>query len=601
MKSHLRLLACVLEDSRIWCCTSTTRDLETITRRVEREGFSFLTITLPSFCSDFERCLADGFVAPDSFQGFHRPKGMAIPAFLQGMLERVFDSKCGGLLDNPCIHAIACIRQICQMHKKVLLPCSSERKERAYDGYIECENDIKLAVLGITDTDIERFREVSRVLWGSSLQKVNLLVGSQKLIPRHGPGATAERISGNQKYRLAVWTERLQPFFPADQYAIPNLGFADRLAQLDFVEPGRELPVRVIQVPKTLKTPRIIAIEPVCMQYTQQALLHPIVEALETHPLTKGKVNFTNQTVNRDLALSSSRDGRLATLDMKEASDRVSVALVGDMLHMLPDLRDAIFACRSTKADLPGRGIITLAKFASMGSALCFPIEAMVFYTIILMTILESQGLRVSQRSLMRASRDVRVYGDDIIVPVALVPLVCSKLEAFGLRVNYRKSFWTGKFRESCGMDAYDGIPVTPAYCRRMLPASKRDAQEILSAIALGNQLYEKGFWVTAQYVRDSVERVGIPLPRVADTSPIHGRLSYLGYDSFRTCKYLHRDLVFGVVPRVAPQPDVLDDMGALMKCFLKPGSEPFQDKQHLERHGRPLAVNIKLGWFPSY
>lgn len=85
LKSHMRLLECVLADASTWCSTSTTRDFNTISRRVEHEGFSFLTIALPSFCSDFERSLADGCVAPSRFLGFK--KRGALPVLLRGLLE----------------------------------------------------------------------------------------------------------------------------------------------------------------------------------------------------------------------------------------------------------------------------------------------------------------------------------------------------------------------------------------------------------------------------------------------------------------------------------------------------------------------------------
>lgn len=606
--SHMRLLLCVLDDSSIWCRTSTTRDFETITRRVENEGWSFITITLPTFCSDFERSLADGRIDRNSFMGFKRMKNSSLPAFLSGLMSIVFDSVSGCLLDNPDIHAIACIRQICLLHKKVLLPCSKEREKQAFEGFVKCEHEVSIANRKVATLDdsikipLGVFGEVSDVMWSSVLGDLSNKVASHDLIPRHGPGATAEKISGNQKYSIKRWHERLQPFFPADLFAIPSYNALEMLEDIDFIEPDAELPVRVIQVPKTLKTPRIIAIEPVCMQYAQQALMAPMVSVLESHPLTGGKINFTDQTVNRELALSSSKSGRFATLDLKEASDRVPASLVDRMLKTVPALREAIFACRSTRARVPGIGDQHLTKFASMGSALCFPIESMVFYTICISAELQRLGLRVSRTNLLRVSRDVRVYGDDIIVPVEAVPLVCSELEAFGLKVNFRKSFDSGKFRESCGMDAYDGTPVTPAYCRRTLPSNKRNALEIVSALSLSNQLYERGFWIAAQYLRDIVTGLNVPVPIVADTSPIIGRKSFVfDYEYSRVCPILHRRLARGIRIRTVKRTSVIDGYAALMKCFLKQGDEPFADKDHLERYGRPLSVDIKTGWFPVH
>ena len=598
MKSLMQLLECVLADAGTWCRTSTTRDLETISRRLEHEGLSFLTITLPNFCKDFERGLDRGFVAPTDFVGFRRTKEGYLPRIFSGFTELVFNRSTGVLLDAVDVHAVFAIRQLCLLLKKVSLPCSGERERKALDDYVQCENELTTVRAALPDPLFERFRAVARMLWIDTLQGAQQTLLDGEAIPRHGPGATADRISGNQKYDFRSWHERLEPFFPSDAYILPNLGWVHKLEEVEFIEPGSEQPVRVILVPKTLKSPRVIAMEPLCMQYAQQSLLPLLVESIENGRLTKERINFSRQGPNQRLARYASSTGRLATLDMKEASDRVSVWLVESMLSGVPYLRDAIMACRSTTSDVPGLGILSLTKFASMGSALCFPIEAMVFFTIALTVGLQEQGLPLTPRNLKKVSRGVRVYGDDIIIPVESVQSYCEALGLFGLRVNSDKSFWTGKFRESCGADWYDGTQVTPVYCRRLGPRSRRDASEILSWISMSNLFYEKGYWKACQFCRDWVESLRIPLPVVDATSPLHGRLSYtFSYMEERSCPTLHRPLCKGVVVRAVPRKSSIDDMPALLKCLLKTSGKPFLDSKHLERHGRPDSVDIKIRW----
>lgn len=606
MKSLMELLEYVLQDCSTWCRTSTTKDLETILRRYEHEGVSFLTISLPKFCQDFEKSLDQGFVGSSEFAGFSRLRksGLSgsLPKLFSGLTSLVFDRSTGVLLDKPCVHAIFAIRQSCLLVKKALLPCSEERERKAFYDYVQCENELSQARDLVPNRLFERFRELSRMLWTEALQGVQQELLEGDLHPRHGPGSTAERTLGNQKYDITTWNERLQPFFPADAYALPNLGWVHDLGGIEFVEPGAERPVRVISVPKTLKSPRIIAAEPVCMQYTQQALLQPLVEALESAPLTRGKVNFSRQDPNQRLARYASSTQRLATLDMKEASDRVSSWVVEIMLDGLPDLRDAIMACRSTTSAVPGFGVITLAKFASMGSALCFPMEAMAFYTLALLAGLEEQGLRCTVRNLKKVSRGVRVYGDDIIIPVESVQSYCMLLDAFSFRVNKHKSFWTGKFRESCGADWYDGTRVTPVYCRRLMPRSKHDFSEILSWISMANQFYLNGYWKAAQFIRDKIESLRIPLPIVNEESPIQGRTSLVfPYKFSRLCPVLQRPLVKGVLVRAKPRDSHIEGRPALLKCLLKRGLEPFLDPRHLERHGRPDTVGIMIRWATPY
>lgn len=97
---HLELLRCVYIDACNKCSAevSDLRDLQTIRSRVESEGLSFLTITLPEFCKDFERCLSLGFVDSKYFRMFRKYR--AIPVFLQGMLSQIFDRETGRILDE---------------------------------------------------------------------------------------------------------------------------------------------------------------------------------------------------------------------------------------------------------------------------------------------------------------------------------------------------------------------------------------------------------------------------------------------------------------------------------------------------------------------
>jgi hypothetical protein len=615
MKSLTSLVQCILEDIQYGCGTSTTRDFETIAWRVKHEGESFLTITLPNFAKEFERALELGKVDSTLFIGWTRQKSKllgkgALPRFLGGLLSLVFDPKTGVLLNEPNVCAIADIRQVCLMFKKVLLPCSDKRMEGAYKKFIETEHELDNAMAELEPELRMKLRRLARLIWGdatldrSIFREIEERLTSYDHVPKHGPGATAERIVGNDKYNLLHWHSRLEPYFPFDLFGScrPDL-VLEGLGSIKFVDPDAEPPVRVVSVPKTLKTPRIIAIEPVCMQYTQQSLLELLVPAIESHELTRGSVNFTSQDSNREYArLSSQGILSLATLDLSEASDRVHLSLVDDILDGLPNLRDAILSCRSTRADVPGYGVKTLSKFASMGSALCFPVEAMVFYTIVMLAIHEAQNIRPTYASIKKFKAGVRVYGDDIIVPIDMVQAVVRHLQAFGLKVNENKTFWTGKFRESCGMDAYDGMEVSPTYVRRIAPSDRRDAHEIVSWVSLSNQLYKRGYWRAAHYCRRVVEKVlRLPLKLIGSRSAglgLHTFKEWVQSDGWD--KQLHRLITRVPVLRSMPRPSELDGWGALLKYFLRRSDEPFEDRLHLKRAGRPLHAHIKVRRVPG-
>jgi hypothetical protein len=261
-----------------WCQTSTIRDYKTVTERVAHEGLSFLTITLPQFCKDFEKSLEQGYVDSVSFQSFKKRAGL--PVFLSGFLSRVF-SNGGLLLENPCIDSIQAIRQLTLMYSKIEIECSPERVNAAYTRFLECEKDVRVSDKLLPQELLERFKRMGRILLGQLFSDLDLAVHDGKLVPRHGPGATADRLMANQKYSQTEWTQRLEDLFPSAEYLFPSHSSWREAQRVDILEPGAERPVRVITVPKTLKTPRIIAIEPTAMQYMQQALLELIVEGVQ--------------------------------------------------------------------------------------------------------------------------------------------------------------------------------------------------------------------------------------------------------------------------------------------------------------------------------
>lgn len=588
MKSLMWLISSVLAEAGTKCDTDTHLDYKYVVERVEHEGLSFLTITLPTLSHALERGLEVGRFEPLEACAFKRMSKGTLPAFLQGLFVQVFDNKTGVLLKEPSVEAISCIRQVCLMWKKVNIACSEERVNNAFEKFLECERDIAClpdwsSYLPYHDQKVDRVRMVAGILWhrlGSSYSDARR---TDQLMPRHGPGATAERISGNRKFALRSWYSRLQDHFPLDLFACVNWSWLGdpELERINIVEPEEELPVRVTAVPKTLKTPRIIAIEPVCMQYVQQALMAFLVEKLENSWFTAGHVNFTDQSINQRHALSGSRNGTSATLDLKEASDRVSLNLVRLILGQCPDLLGALESARSTKAILPSGVVIPLSKYASQGSATCFPVEAMVFFTLVV-SACTRQDIPVTPQGIRDAIEGVYVYGDDLIVPKDKVLTVLEYLKAFGLKVNDSKSFWTGKFRESCGMDAYAGEMVTPIYLRE-LPQYSRSKRALGSLVSFANQLYGKGWWHTARSVREWIEANYGPLPHVLSTSAGLGWHSFLG--SYTAERWDPKAQVFKVKTYVVSsrkRHDPVEGHAGLLKYFLSVGKpdadEDFQE-----------------------
>lgn len=594
MKSLIAFSLVLLDEIGKRCGVSTTHDRKTIVSRVEREGESFLTITLAKFGKDLQKGLDLGFVDHTLFNAFAFQRGL--PRFLGGFLDRVFDRGTGRLLDAPDKEAIRCMLQLTLAFAKLKEPCSDERVSAAFSRYVECEQEIREAHASISEDLFSDFERIGSLLFRDLFTWMDARIHSGEVLPKHGSGSTADGIRGNAKYRLNYWTDRLEEVFHASEFLYPT--YSSYLeSPPNFLEPGSEIPVKVITVPKTLTTPRIIAMEPVAVQYAQQGLLEIFQEGHRRFDNARSFICSDSQEPNRELARIGSKDGSFATLDLSEASDRVTNQQVRRLVRRWPWLAKALDATRSRKADVPGYGVIRLAKFASMGSAVCFPVEAMVFATIVFLGIEQTLNRRLTTKDVVSLRGRVRIYGDDIIVPVDMARSVVNALASFGMRVNVGKSFWTGKFRESCGGEYYDGFDVSYVKVRQRFPSQLKHVTEIQSTVALRNLLFDRGFDETVAWIDEILEGVLPVFPVVPRHSQALGRWSWEPAQADKLHPSLHIPVVKACVVKATLPEDILDGYGALMKWYLKRSNDPFEDRFHLLRAGRPVSVRIKTQW----
>jgi hypothetical protein len=316
------------------------------------------------------------------------------------------------------------------------------------------------------------------------------------IVPRHGPGVVSTKETLWDKYTWSNIPNRLAEMYPIDEFFYSSLGHVCDSTGEILQMGNREDLARVILVPKDSRGPRLISCEPLVFQWIQQGLGRAIVRHTERHPLTRDSVRFTDQQPNRTAALLGSRDGRYATLDLKEASDRVTVGLVRLLFpeKVLPYL----LAARSLGTMMPDGSIIYLRKYAPMGSALCFPVLALTVWSI-LSAVLHDADVN-KNRPGKADGVNIYVYGDDVIVPTAHAENAIKQLELFGLLCNHDKSCVSGFFRESCGLDAYRGIEVTPVRIRTKIP-SRRSPESYCSWLAYANQFYDRKYFKTYELI----------------------------------------------------------------------------------------------------
>jgi hypothetical protein len=297
------------------------------------------------------------------------------------------------------------------------------------------------------------------------------------------------------------------------------------------------------------------------------------------------------------MAFDSSKDRSLATIDLSEASDRVSLPLVKEVFSWSKPFLDFLHASRSCFLELPDGRIHVIRKFASMGSALTFPVEAMVFLAIVTTAICRAEGTfdRWAVRRIARRSNGVSVYGDDIIIPSTYFPQVVEALEACGLKVNKKKSFVNGFFRESCGVDAYAGANVTPVYVRRHFPQQRSDAEELVSTSSLRNQLYSARLWPRTVRFLDRLIGSVVAYPSIPEGMDAIGRWDPSpDLSNSRWNNHLFRREWRVPTLIVSKREDEATPHGALYKCLV---TGLIEDKDHLAFDGRPIASRIHDRW----
>lgn len=168
-------------------------------------------------------------------------------------------------------------------------------------------------------------------------------------------------------------------------------------------------------------------------------------------------LNLRDQTLNQRLARIGSLTGEVATLDLKSASNLVAVRPVQSLFP--EDWFSLLKSARCGTTRVPGVGSIDLEMFSGMGNGFTFPLQSILFWSL----------ARASATQLGVKDPIVSVYGDDIIVDTAVVPLLKEVLHCTGLLVNEEKSYATGPFRESCGADFLSGTDVRPVYVKETL------------------------------------------------------------------------------------------------------------------------------------
>lgn len=565
------------------------KDIDLINRRFKQEGIAFLTKTLPAYAKAIDLALATGTELSVPF--FGKKKGTAYPRFLGWLVALVFDAD-GREREDSLPRALVHLRQLLYLFYKLEVPYDEQSINRVLHDFVTTDESLGRGI------HISDHRHKRVLMYASNLvRRVLGGVCPKDIVPKHGPGSVATSEKPWQKPYFSRDYTNATNYYPLDSHYYFNsahlsmcledgeLKVRDLEGRLRSWKTMAHSTAKVVLVPKDSRGPRLISMEPLEIQWLQQGQCELLVRSLESHWLTKGHVNFTNQDVNRYLAWYSSwfsldrpeswdptwkgiktpikcakpESQDLVTLDMKEASDRVSVAHIA---NLFPDnWVEALMSTRSSHTELPDGSVIELNKFAPMGSAVCFPVEALVFWALSLAAIRctnpEFACLNEGKPLLEKLRTRVWVYGDDLVIHREDYARVTEHLELTGLLLNANKCCVAGSFRESCGFDAYKGVDVTPLRIKECI-GNHWTGQSLMSYVSYSNEAYRRGYTELA-YV---IEKTICDVVKIPFTTVDRGNIQFVRPDAnvralnklhkvrTRFCKRWHFLQAYGPTPR---------------------------------------------------
>ena len=511
--------------------TEFEKDFLRLSSSISSEGIGFITLTHGEIEGAFLMALSrkeDLALMPRPRGYGRKSKDDARPKYLFGLHSLVFNAD-GSLRDDIDPNAVFFIRQWLSLAKKAALNCTEERNASTLQEWVSIESRLPDHHPGTWDNLVPSFADRSgHPLWGENYF-VNRLPGMESsddavpelfwnyarrftrrvissfepinifdIKPKHGPGAVAE--GKIVKYEFPNWPAKLDALFPWDWFATHDLGYYGLENQK--YPRSYELASLMYAVPKTQKGPRLIAAEPTAHQWIQGGVQRWLEEQVHRGQLM-GFINFRDQRLSQDMVLSCSTDGGLSTIDLSSASDRLSTRLVEWVFQAHPPLLEVMHSCRTQYCRLPDGVYHRLKKFSTQGSALTFPVQSIVFT---ILALAATSYKRWGEEGIGRwreLEGAVRVFGDDIIVPTEEYQYVCDVLHSAGLKVNQSKSFSTGLFRESCGMDAFMGVNVTPI--RVKMPYIVSQPESLASVVDAASNLHIAGLWFTSKALVETV------------------------------------------------------------------------------------------------
>jgi len=468
------------------------------------------------------------------------------------------------------------------------------------------------------------------------------------LVPKFGPGKVSESYVKNvdDKFDRLIFHKNflrlLQLSGLDNQECLKYLKFIC----LDKLGDEREPPAidvngfisRLKFVPKDISKSRSICMEPNVLMYVQQSILHDFVICFRGG-LMRRFVDLNDQVPNQRAAEYGSLTGLVDTIDLSSASDSVNWDLV--RLIFPDEIVEILGLTRSYATKIPDGTTYPMKKFAPMGSALCFPIQCIIFTGLCILS-----GIRIMSDRLSIHSEDLylnlrrdsyhglfhddyfydyyrgrfeppRVFGDDICIDTHLTDTLITFLGQFGFIVNKSKSFIGGNpNRESCGKYYHKGHDITPVRFLLGFRSSLHDAKAMSSQIAYTNNCFDKGYLALRRLNIKQLHKWNRKISFIGDDSnvfgiksekPLNRHLKLVGrhdrqpkgchaYDYQRTEMHCVNDIKKGRILLCTQYSDPY----LYMRWWAERSDDSIKDPYGSSHRTIAPGSRVKLGWTPA-
>lgn len=279
----------------------------------------------------------------------------------------------------------------------------------------------------------------------------------------------------------------------------------DRLPQKGCAGDLEHETLTLINVPKTWKTLRTIT------PLTLIGLFYSYgVGGQVTKKLTEAGLNISVlQNKHRKWVQVFSKTRTHATADLSRASDSITSELLSRVLPR--EWYVATKKCLTHQVIIDGKTYYS-SSVLPMGNGLTFPMETLIFYSII-----KALG------QLTNIEGVFSVYGDDLIYPSSLHRYVRQIFPNLHFSLNKEKTFVEANFRESCGADYYRGCDVRPYFFKgqsRKLTKSQYVSEIYKTYNGLARRWSEHEIRGTLYYLLVELANLGVPLLRVPPAYP---------------------------------------------------------------------------------